>query len=703
MGSNPILSATPPRNVRSMNRKQRRASQSRGAGGGSSGAADALFAQALRHHQLGQWFEAEAMCRAILERESKHVGSLHLLGVLAQSRGAHDEAAARFRSVIALKPDIAAVHYGLGRSLAEGGRIEDAAAAFERARTLDAAARPVAGPQPDYARTYVNLGNLAMERGQPAQAADLYQRALSLRPDLAEAHNNLGATLLAQGKLSEAAARFVRALELAPELVDLFANLTGTLYRLNPALGEGVRRAVAAWPALPLEQSLLGTDGMAVLAGDVLLRRVLELITVRDMDLERFLTALRSALLTRAMSDSADETAVLLVGCALARQCFINEYVFAIGAEEQVNAGLLRERLNQALAGDRDVPALWLVGSACYAPLHGLANPQALLNRAWPEPVAALVTEQVREVLAERQQRDGIPHLTPIVDATSQKVREQYEENPYPRWVVAPAGLPPRSLEQHVRQKFPTAPIRPPGGGADILIAGCGSGQNSIAVARNIAASRVLAIDLSLASLSYARRKTLELGLANIEYAQADILALGSLGRSFDLVDASGVLHHLADPMTGWRILHSLVRPNGFMRIGLYSELARRDVVAAQRFASERGYRAAPDDIRRLRHALMDTPLRTVAKFHDFFSMSECRDLLFHVQEHRHTVAQIQSFVRAENLSFIGFEIDGARQQAYRAAFPRDLSMTNLDHWQAFEAEHPDTFAGMYQFWLQRA
>jgi hypothetical protein len=29
--------------------------------------------------------------------------------------------------------------------------------------------------------------------------------------------------------------------------------------------------------------------------------------------------------------------------------------------------------------------------------------------------------------------------------------------------------------------------------------------------------------------------------------------------------------------------------------------------------------------------------------------------------------------------------------------------MTDLDHWRAFEAEHPDTFAGMYQFWLQRA
>src|SRR5262249_13702191 len=161
------------------------------------------------YHQLGQWIEAEAVCRAILESEPKHVGSLHLLGVLAQSRGAHDEAAARFRGVLALKPDIAAVHCGLGRSLAEGGRIEDAAVSFARAGALDAVSPQAAGPQPDYARTYVNLGNLAMERGQLAQAAGLYQRALSLKPDLAEAHNNLGATLLAQSKPDEASARFV--------------------------------------------------------------------------------------------------------------------------------------------------------------------------------------------------------------------------------------------------------------------------------------------------------------------------------------------------------------------------------------------------------------------------------------------------------------------------------------------------------------
>ena len=72
------------------------------------------------------------------------------------------------------------------------------------------------------------------------------------------------------------------------------------------------------------------------------------------------------------------------------------------------------------------------------------------------------------------------------------------------------------------------------------------------------------------------RRKAHELGLANIEHAQADILKLDSLDRRFDVIETAGVLHHLADPAAGWRLLLSLLRPNGLMFVGLYSALARR-------------------------------------------------------------------------------------------------------------------------------
>ena len=98
----------------------------------------------------------------------------------------------------------------------------------------------------------------------------------------------------------------------------------------------------------------------------------------------------------------------------------------------------------------------------------------------------------------------------------------------------------------------------------------------------------------------------------------------------------------------------------------------------------------------------MRTPLASIVRFNDFFSTSECRDLLFHVQEHHLTVAQIRAFLAAHNLTFIGFELDAASVAAYRQRFPENRPMTDLERWQAFESERPDTFSGMYQFWIER-
>jgi SAM-dependent methyltransferase len=213
----------------------------------------------------------------------------------------------------------------------------------------------------------------------------------------------------------------------------------------------------------------------------------------------------------------------------------------------------------------------------------------------------------------------------------------------------------------------------------------------------------VLAVDLSLSSLCYAKRKTPASLAEKIEYAQADILKLASIERTFDLIEASGVLHHLADPTAGWRVLLGLLRPGGFMHVGLYSELARRDIVAVRAFIREQGYRPTADDIRRCRQDLLNSPLNGVAKADDFFSTSECRDLLFHIQERRLTIPQIKSFISENGLKFLGFEFGPQVMQRYRDIFGGDGFMRDLDRWHAFETERPDTFAGMYQFWIQKS
>jgi SAM-dependent methyltransferase len=196
-------------------------------------------------------------------------------------------------------------------------------------------------------------------------------------------------------------------------------------------------------------------------------------------------------------------------------------------------------------------------------------------------------------------------------------------------------------------------------------------------------------------------------GLTNVEFGQADIAKLAVIGREFDYVDASGVLHHGADPWEGWRILLSLLRPGGVMLLGLYSESARQGIIAlARRLISDRGYRPIPEDIRRCREDVMAAEdgslLKSVIHWNDFFAMSECRDLLFHVQEHHITLREIKFFLATTGLQFGGFILDSLTLQRFASRFPEPAAMTNLDCWHDFETQAPSTFAAMYQFWVHK-
>jgi hypothetical protein len=166
------------------------------------------------------------------------------------------------------------------------------------------------------------------------------------------------------------------------------------------------------------------------------------------------------------------------------------------------------------------------------------------------------------------------------------------------------------------------------------------------------------------------------------------------------------VLHHLADPFVGWRTLLSLLRPGGFMCLGLYSELARRHVIKAREIIAAHEYSSTSDDIRRFRQELaggnLGVEVQSLSQSGDFFSTSGCRDLLFHVQEHRLTLRQIELFLADFGLHFIGFMLDPSVLDQYRARFTDDPSCTQLRNWASFEADNPDTFAGMYQFWIQK-
>ena len=595
-----------------MSRKDRRAGSGAPAVGGSPPArsADHLFDLAVAHHQSGRLAEAESLYRDSLTLDPNHADSLNCLGILAHQCGRNDAALELIGRAIATQERNPQYHYNIALVLAASGRMDDAVVHNRRAIAL----------KPDYTDAHTNLASALASQGKWSEAEVHFRRTLSQSPQSPQAYSNLAGALQAQGKQDEALGVLARGLAVAEtdDLKAIFAlciqeqQAVPKVDRLRTLVERAIEQAWARPSDLSnfatalLKQSdtirhaippddpqttasvleMFGPRGLAALAGDRLLQALLVSTPICDVELERLLTVARHA--TLDLAAASDKTAVsddvLNACCALAQQCFINEYVFDGGAEV-AGAKALREELVAALASGKPIAAVAIAAVACFVPLHSLPGVQALLEQPWPDPVIRLITQQVREPAQEAQLRSSIPVLTAIDDSgVSAAVRQQYEENPYPRWVKSAALVKPLTFDDHIRMQFPQTDTRPLGKPeVDILIAGCGTGRNAIEMARWCTGGKTLAIDLSLASLSYARRKTEELGLGNIEYAQADILKLDLLGRTFDVIDAIGVLHNLADPNAGWRALLSVLRPGGFMRVGLNRAAGGRTCVPRKR------------------------------------------------------------------------------------------------------------------------
>lgn len=684
--------------------------------------------------ERGRTDEAISHYRAALAARPGYAEAHNNLGMALMSQGKTAAAAESYKEAIRLNPRLLEAYNNLGNILRSQHKIEDAAALYRQAVAID----------PTHADALNNLAAVLMASNQREEAIALYEKAFSLNPKPTLAFYNFCKELLAQGE-AERALQIVQHVHASDESADLRAffaeclahpralpyagfyrgaliralseswgdprklvNVGAHVIAANPAISESMERAMRAWPARLPADEFFGPNGLDEIAKDDLLRCLLSHERLTSVEIEKFLSGLRSTLLQKAASEDPEQLSAAAVAlyAALAQQCFLNEYVFSAPAEEWRAAGRLRERLGAALEAGARVPALWVAAVASYFPLADVADSERLLRSDLPGEIGALLAQQISEPKEEREIRASIPRLTGIEDKVSLAVKEQYEQNPYPRWAQAMSPRQRRKIDDYLRTRFPNAEIRPLTAKDNFLIAGCGTGQVVAKMVSQLDFPNILAVDLSLASLGYAKRMARKLGFNGVEFAQADLLQLPALGKTFDAIDCSGVLHHLADPLAGWRALLSLLPAGGVMSVGLYSELGRTAIVRAQQLAAERGYRGTPDEIRQCRQDILDlspdNPIRKVIHSSDFFSLSECRDLLFHVQEHRLTLPAIARFIDENGLKFLGFEIEPATIQRYAETFPQDFAGTDLARWQQFEEENPDTFSAMYQFWVQK-
>lgn len=400
-------------------------------------------------------------------------------------------------------------------------------------------------------------------------------------------------------------------------------------------------------------------------------------LIIADIPMEQMLTRLRGWMTARQLKSPFLTPDDLPFLAALAEYFYEHEYAADEPEAEQPGIAALETR--------NDDISLCLLG--CYRVLQDYPAAQRRAAAAdVSSPLYALLSRQVTSRNTEAELKKSIPALTSIDDEVSKNVSAMYEDNPYPRW----------KFYDHASVVYPGPRTR-------ILVAGCGTSKWVSQTASVFPRTQITAIDLSRSSIAYGMRALNKVGAFNVSFAQADILKLDQMTETFDLIESSGVLHHMKDPTAGFRQLIGRLAPGGRMFIALYSELGRKAIVDSRRMIAERGFSITPEGIRRFRADIMalpeDDPLRRIAMRRDFFSLSECRDLVFHIQETRYTIPELKSLLDALGLSFLGFrERKKALQEEYLRQFPQDTTMTDLTCWDLFERQNPNVFHNMYQF-----
>ena len=211
-------------------------------GGGRYGPRDAKerLARATQLVGRGDYGQAEKVLDAVLRGGRETADARHLLGIVFEQTGRHEQAVEMIASAIRREPGIAAFHTNYGMALHSCGRFGDAVAAYERSLELE----------PDRAVPWNNLGVSHRKLGDVDRSEACFERALALDPEYAEAMVNLGDSRRQRGRFRDALADYDQALALRPgdrgALVGR-AECLELLHRLDEARGAA-EEVLAARP-----------------------------------------------------------------------------------------------------------------------------------------------------------------------------------------------------------------------------------------------------------------------------------------------------------------------------------------------------------------------------------------------------------------------------------------------------------------------
>ena len=641
-----------------------------------------------------------------------------------------DDSIKYYKKTILIKPNYTDAYNNIGLIYFEKGEYIIAKKYFEKAITIN----------PQSVNALNNLGIIFDTINQYENAINCYNKVISIDKFNSNALNNAAISYSKIGKEEISINYFLKVIKTEPRniyflnsIANMFVNLKITsdtkinqnnLYNLllflfqNDNINhEDVSNQVILF-SLGLNEIELENLSNSVnnLINDIniqnLFNNKLFLLFLKkklntDLNLEIVLIRIRKEIIEVLFKNKKNNLKKYLdFIIALSEQCWLNEYIFP-KTEKEID---LENRLITKIEKDEKIDELEISILSCFSALKKSNSILKKLKnfKSKSKLFNQLILSQIIEPLEEENLKKSIKNYKNINDEVSKKVKMQYEENPYPRWKCCNINITQNHTKCINDDINPyVLPLNEKIYEPDVLIAGCGTGKHAISASRYKDA-KILAIDLSLSSLAYAKRKILDLNYKNFDFLAADILEIKNLGKKFDIIECVGTLHHMEKPILGLEALLNLLKPNGFLKIGLYSKIAREPIINFRKNLLNKKSKKKNDNIMLLRKEIINNRannkyFKKITNSKDFYSRSNLRDLLFHVQEHQFTIGEIREIIENYKLEFLNFIItDPLIKLKYLKNFPNDLMQNSLNNWEKFEIDNPNIFNGMYQFWLKK-
>ncbi len=586
---------------------------------------------------------------------------------------------------------------------------------------------------PKYNDGYYNLANIYNKLGEEENAIKHYEKVIELDKSYYKAYNNLGNIFRKKNLNKKALEYYILTLNIKPNYIRGFYNLAGVLQHyildeknrfINKFLLYLLEEKIIVRPNAIATNVVNGLflntnlkDNFSLIENNLypknldkiieklneneLLLQFMKVCPIPNYYFEKNFIKIRNEILNQIYNLNFKKIYLKFL-ISLSAQCFLNEYVYYETDEEKFKVNTIKERIKNNI-NTKEINDLEIIILSCYSPLYSFdwckkINPSNELEETFKL--------QYRNYNEEKQYKQKIKSISEINDKISIEVKNQYEENPYPRWSNLGLSIEPRVIEDVIRDINLNLDLKKMNfsKNVEILIAGCGTGQHAITTASKYKNAEIFALDLSFNSLAYAKRKAEELNCKNINFIQGDLLDLRKFNKKFDIIESVGVLHHMANPIIGWKTLTDCLNKDALMLIGLYSEKAREYITNIRETINSLKIKTTKENIINFRKDILEnnnTKWDSIKYSPDFYSTSGVRDLLFHVQEHRFSIQKIITHINKLGLIFLGFE-DAYVLDRFRKKYNQINDLYNLNKWDDFERNNSRIFSGMYQFWCKK-